>query len=202
MSAGAGSAAGQPLVGVLALQGDFREHARLLGGLGAEVREVRQAADLEGLQGLVLPGGESTTIARLLETSGLASGLMRFHRPILGTCAGMILLDRDHLGLVDVVCERNAYGRQLQSFEADLTLDGLPLRGVFIRAPRVVQTGPQVEVLARGPNGEPVLLREGRFLIASFHPELVGDPRVHRLFLEMVAESADAGASTSAMLHT
>lgn len=184
------------------MQGDFREHARLLDGLGAAVREVRQAPDLAGLHGLVLPGGESTAIARLLETSGLVEGLRRFRGPILGTCAGMILLDRDHLDLVDIACERNAYGRQLQSFEADLELDGLPLRGVFIRAPRVVESGPQVDVLARGPTGEPVLLREGRFLIASFHPELVGDPRVHRLFLEMVAESADAMAATSAMLRT
>jgi 5'-phosphate synthase pdxT subunit len=182
-------------IGVLALQGNFREHAAMLRELGADVREVRLPAQLDGLDGLVIPGGESTAIMRLIRLYGLEEGIRGFPAPIFGTCAGMILLDRAHLGLVDVDVERNAYGRQLASFEADLELDGEtePLRGVFIRAPRVSGVGPEVEVLASHA-GEPVLLRQGRFLVASFHPELTGDTRVHEKFIELVREEQRVGA--------
>jgi 5'-phosphate synthase pdxT subunit len=182
-------------IGVLALQGNFREHAAALERLGADVVEVRLPQELEGLDGLVLPGGESTAMARLMRLYGLEEAIRRFRAPVLGTCAGMILLDRAHLGLVDVEVARNAYGRQVASFEADLQLEGEeePLRGVFIRAPRVADVGPNVEVLAEH-DGEPVLLREGRFLVASFHPELTDDPRVHERFLELVGEEQHVGA--------
>jgi 5'-phosphate synthase pdxT subunit len=182
-------------IGVLALQGNFREHAAMLRELGADVREVRLPAQLDGLDGLVIPGGESTAIMRLIRLYGLEEAIRGFPAPIFGTCAGMILLDRAHLGLVDVDVERNAYGRQLASFEADLELDGdaEPLRGVFIRAPRVAAVGPDVEVLASHA-GEPVLLRQGRFLVASFHPELTGDTRVHEKFVELVREEQRVGA--------
>jgi pyridoxal 5'-phosphate synthase pdxT subunit len=176
-------------VGVLAVQGNFREHAAMLRRLGADVREVRLPEQLEGLDGLVVPGGESTAITRLMRLYGLEEAIRRFDGAVLGTCAGMILLDRSHLGLVDVDVERNAYGRQLASFEADLELAGdeRPVRGVFIRAPRVADAGPGVEVLAEH-DGAPVLLREGRFLVASFHPELTDDTRVHERFLELIRE--------------
>jgi 5'-phosphate synthase pdxT subunit len=176
-------------IGVLAVQGNFREHAAVLRALGAEVREVRLPEQLEGLDGLVIPGGESTAIMRLIRLYGLEEAIRTFPAPMLGTCAGMILLDRDHLGLVDIAVERNGYGRQVASFEADLELEGEtePLRGVFIRAPRVVETAPGVEVLAEH-DGSPVLLRQGRFLVASFHPELTDDTRVHERFLELVGE--------------
>ncbi|HET9507627.1 MAG TPA: pyridoxal 5'-phosphate synthase glutaminase subunit PdxT [Gaiellaceae bacterium] len=176
-------------IGVLALQGNFREHAAALERLGADVVEVRLPQELEGLDGLVLPGGESTAMTRLMRLYGLEEAIRRFRGPVLGTCAGMILLDRAHLGLVDVEVARNAYGRQVASFEADLQLedDEEPLRGVFIRAPRVADVGPNVEVLAEH-EGEPVLLRDGRFLVAAFHPELTDDPRVHERFLELVGE--------------
>ena len=182
-------------IGVLAVQGNFREHAAMLRELGAEVVEVRLPEHLEGLDGLVIPGGESTAITRLMRLYGLEQAIREFAAPVLGTCAGMILLDRDHLGLVDVEVERNGYGRQVASFEADLALegDGEPLRGVFIRAPRVTAAGPGVEVLASHA-GDPVLLREGRFLVASFHPELTGDTRVHERFLELVREEMHVGA--------
>jgi 5'-phosphate synthase pdxT subunit len=182
-------------IGVLAVQGAFREHAAMLRRLGAEVREVRLPEHLEGLDGLVIPGGESTAITRLMRLYGLEEALRRFAGPVLGTCAGLIVLDRAHLGLVDIEVERNGYGRQVASFEADLVLAGEdePLRGVFIRAPRVLAYGPDVEVLAEH-DGEPVLLRQGRFLVASFHPELTGDTRVHERFLEMVREEANVGA--------
>ena len=182
-------------IGVLAVQGAFREHAVALRRLGAEPVEVRLPEQLETLDGLVVPGGESTAIMRLIRLYGLEEAIRRFERPVLGTCAGMILLDREHLGLVDLAVERNAYGRQVQSFEADLRLagDDEPLRGVFIRAPRVREAGPDVEVLAEH-DGVPVLLRQGRFLVASFHPELTDDPRVHELFLDMVREEQRVGA--------
>ena len=182
-------------VGVLAVQGNFREHAAMLRALGAEVVEVRLPEQLEGLDGLVIPGGESTAIMRLIRLYGLEEAIRAFDAPVFGTCAGMILLDRTHLGLVDVDVERNGYGRQLASFEADLDLaDGEePLRGVFIRAPRVTATGPAVEVLA-SHDGVPVLLREGRFLIASFHPELTADTRVHERFLELIREESGVRA--------
>jgi len=182
-------------VGVLAVQGNFREHAATLRRLGADVVEVRLPEQLEGLDGLVIPGGESTAIARLMRLYGLEDALRAFAGPVFGTCAGMILLDRAHLGLVDLEVERNAYGRQLASFEADLDLgDGEePLRGVFIRAPRVGDWGDGVQVLARH-DGVPVLLRDGRFLVASFHPELTDDTRVHERFLDLVREEQSVRA--------
>jgi 5'-phosphate synthase pdxT subunit len=176
-------------IGVLALQGAFREHARSLRKLGAEVVEVRKPEDLEGLDGLVVPGGESTTILQLAETFGLATAIREFDGALLGTCAGMIVLDREHLGLADLEVERNAFGRQVRSFEADVDLAGdeLPLRGVFIRAPRVAELGEDVKVLGE-LDGEPVLVRDGRLLLASFHPELTEDLRVHEMFLELARE--------------
>jgi 5'-phosphate synthase pdxT subunit len=176
-------------IGVLAVQGNFREHAAMLRRLGAEVVEVRVPAQLEGLDGLVVPGGESTAISRLIRWYDLEEPISTFEGPLLGTCAGMILFDRDHMGLIDLSVERNAYGRQVASFEADVELEGedTPLRGVFIRAPRVGEIGPGVEVLGR-LHGDPVLVREGRVLAASFHPELTDDTRVHTRFVEMVRE--------------
>jgi len=181
-------------IGVLALQGNFREHAAMLLRLGAEPLEVRKPEQLEGLDGLVVPGGESTTFMRLMRLYGLEVAIRRFEQPVLGTCAGLIVLDRDHLGLVDLEVARNAYGPQVHSFEADLDLAGAaqPLRGVFIRAPRVTGTGNDVEVLAE-LDGEPVLLRQGRFLVATFHPELTDDTRVHELFLDSVREASLVG---------
>jgi len=182
-------------IGVLALQGNFREHAAMLRRLGAEAVEVRKPDQLRGLDGLVVPGGESTTFLRLMRLYGLDAAIRSFEQPVFGTCAGMIVLDRDHLGLVDVVVDRNAYGRQVASFEADLDLagEGTPLRGVFIRAPRVRDVGEDVEVLAEH-EGEPVLVRQGRFLVASFHPELTEDTRVHELFLDAVKEAMSVRA--------
>ncbi|HEY5661728.1 MAG TPA: pyridoxal 5'-phosphate synthase glutaminase subunit PdxT [Gaiellaceae bacterium] len=182
-------------VGVLAVQGNFREHAAMLRRLGADVVEVRKPDQLDGLDGLVVPGGESTTFMRLMRIYGLDEALRAFAAPVFGTCAGMIVLDRQHLGLVDLEVDRNAYGRQVASFEADLRLagDDEPLRGVFIRAPRVRDYGGDVEVLAEH-DGEPVLLREGRFLVASFHPELTEDARVHELFLDQVREATSVRA--------
>ena len=179
-----------PRIGVLALQGNFREHAAMLRRLGAEVVEVRLPEQLGGLDGLVVPGGESTTFMRLMRLYGLDEALRSFAGPVFGTCAGMIVLDRNHLDLVDLEVERNAYGRQVSSFEADLRVagDDAPLRGVFIRAPRVLDAGPEVEVLAEH-HGDPVLARQGRFLVASFHPELTDDTRVHERFLELVKEA-------------
>jgi 5'-phosphate synthase pdxT subunit len=186
---------GGPHIGVLAVQGNVREHVAMLRRLGAEAVEVRKPAELEGLDGLVIPGGESTTFMRLMRLYGLDEAVLRFQAPVLGTCAGMIVLDRAHLGLIDVEVERNAYGRQVASFEADLALAGgdEPLRGVFIRAPRVTEAGPEVEVLAE-LDGEPVLLRQGRFIVASFHPELTDDARVHELFLDLVREESHVRA--------
>jgi pyridoxal 5'-phosphate synthase pdxT subunit len=187
-------------VGVLALQGDFREHVELLRYLGAEAFEVRGPAELERAQALVLPGGESTTVSLLLESSGLLGPLqerLAAGLPALGTCAGMILLATEildgrpgqhHFGVVDISVRRNAFGRQRDSFEADLDIDGLdqPLHAVFVRAPLVERAGPGVEVLASvSINGEekPVVCRQGRVLVTSFHPELASDPRLHELFL-------------------
>ncbi len=183
-------------VGVLALQGNVREHVAVLQRLGAEAVEVRKPEQLDGLDGLVIPGGESTTFMRLMRLYGLDEAVQRFTGPILGTCAGMIVLGRDHLDLVDIDVERNAYGRQVHSFEADLELEGdpEPLHGVFIRAPRVDEAGPDLEVLAT-LDGDPVLLRDGRFLVAAFHPELTEDSRVHERFLEMVRESSETPGS-------
>jgi 5'-phosphate synthase pdxT subunit len=185
-------------VGVLALQGDFAAHARVLRALGAEVREVRTPADLEGLDGLVMPGGESTTMTLGIEREGLADPLRAFHaagKPIFGTCAGLIMLDREHLGLMDIAAERNAFGRQLHSFEEDLSFPGIeggPVRAVFIRAPWVASHGAEVEVLA-SVDGHPVAVRQGRLLAISFHPELGDDDRLHRAFLEQVRAARNGG---------
>jgi pyridoxal 5'-phosphate synthase pdxT subunit len=182
-------------IGVLAMQGNFREHAAMLRRLGAEPVEVRKPEQLQGLDALVIPGGESTTFMRLMRLYGLDEAVRAFEGPMLGTCAGMIVLDRRHLGAVDIEVDRNAYGRQVASFEADLALagDAEPLRGVFIRAPRVREVGPAVEVLAE-LDGEPVLLREGRVIVASFHPELTDDTRVHERFLDLVREESHVRA--------
>ncbi len=180
----------EPLrIGILAVQGNFREHAQMLRRLGADPVEVRKPAQLDGLDGLVIPGGESTTFMRLMRLYGLDEGVRGFERPIFGTCAGMIVLDRDHLGLVDMAVRRNAFGRQVASFETDLAVAGeeAPMRAVFIRAPWVEDVGPAVEVLAE-VDGRPVLAREGRFLVAAFHPELTDDTRLHQRFLDLVKE--------------
>ena len=186
------------LVGVLALQGDFEAHARMLRELGAEVREVRTPAGLEGLDGLVMPGGESTTMTLSVAREGLAEplrALVRSGAPTLGTCAGMIMLDCDHLGLLDLRTRRNAFGRQVASFETDLALGALsngggPLRAVFIRAPWVEQHGAGVEVLAE-LEGHPVAVREGDVLAVAFHPELSGDGRLHAWLVERIRQRAD-----------
>jgi 5'-phosphate synthase pdxT subunit len=185
----------RPKIGVLALQGAFREHVRVLREAGADAVEVRLPEHLDGLDGLVIPGGESTTMAKLASLYGLDEAIRAFGRPVFGTCAGMILLDRRHLALADLEVERNAYGRQVASFESDLDLEGeeRPFRGVFIRAPRVRDAGAGVEVLAE-LDGEPVLLRDGNVLVAAFHPELTDDPRVHERFLELVTEAMSVRA--------
>jgi 5'-phosphate synthase pdxT subunit len=183
-------------IGVLALQGGFEAHARTLRRLGAEVSEVRTPADLAGLDGLVIPGGESTTIDKGIEAAGLEPSLRAHHeagRPILGTCAGLIVCDADHLGFLDASARRNAFGRQLQSFEADLEVEGIgdePLRAVFIRAPWVETLGPGVEVLA-SYDGHPVAVREGTVLASAFHPELTDDPRFHAIFMAMTTSSKE-----------
>ena len=185
------------IVGVLALQGDFEAHSRVLRSLGAEPREVRVPADLLGLDGLIIPGGESTVMTLGVEREGLADplrDLVERGTPVLGTCAGMIMLDRDHLDVMDIRCERNAFGRQVRSFEVDLELDGMgggPVRAVFIRAPWVVEHGDAVEVLG-AVDGHPIAVRQDRLLAISFHPELTGDDRVHRAFLTMVRSATAA----------
>jgi 5'-phosphate synthase pdxT subunit len=182
-------------IGVLAVQGNFREHVAMLRRLGADALEVRKPEQLRGLDGLVIPGGESTTFMRLMRLYGLDGAVREFAGPVFGTCAGMIVLDRNHLGLVDLEVERNAWGRQVHSFEADLELEGqdATLRGVFIRAPWIEDAGPEVEVLA-AHDGHPVLARQGRFLVAAFHPELTDDTRVHELFLELVETESNVRA--------
>ena len=182
----------EPLrIGVLALQGNFREHAAMLRGLGAEAVEVRKPEQLEGLDGLVIPGGESTAFMRLMRLYGLDEAIRKFERPIFGTCAGMIVLDEEHLRLAHFRVRRNAFGRQVASFETDLAVDESvePLRAVFIRAPWIEEVGPEMEVLAE-VDGRPVLAREGRILVAAFHPELTDDTRVHELFLNQVREAS------------
>jgi 5'-phosphate synthase pdxT subunit len=192
--------AGAPLIGVLALQGDFAAHGRMLCGLGARVREVRVPGDLKGLEGLVIPGGESTTMTLGIEREGLREPLRELVSsgvPVLGSCAGLIMLDRDHLGLMDIRAERNAFGRQLKSFEADIELRGIdgaaeaeggeplargPLRAVFIRAPWIAEHGPSVEILAE-VDGHPVAARQGNMLAVAFHTELGEDDRLHRMLL-------------------
>jgi 5'-phosphate synthase pdxT subunit len=185
-----------PLIGVLALQGGFAAHACMLSGLDAQVREVRVPADLEGLDGLVIPGGESTTMTLGIAREGLAQPLRELAQggtPVLGTCAGLIMLDREHLGLMDMRAQRNAFGRQIRSFEADLELrgegivPGPPLRGVFIRAPWIAEHGPDVEILAE-LDGHAVAARQGDLLAVAFHAELTDDDRVHRLLLDAIAQ--------------
>jgi pyridoxal 5'-phosphate synthase pdxT subunit len=175
-------------VGVLALQGDFEAHAKLLHTLGVYAREVRVPEELEGLDGLIIPGGESTVMTLGIEREGLAEPLRALAAagtPVFGTCAGMIMLDRDHLGVLDIVARRNAFGRQLHSFEADLEFDGVaggPVHAVFIRAPWVAESGSEVEVLA-AVDGHPVAVRQGNVAAVAFHPELSGEPRLHALLL-------------------
>jgi 5'-phosphate synthase pdxT subunit len=182
------------LMGVLAIQGGFEAHLAMLRGLGAKVREVRVPVDLAGLDGLVIPGGESTTISKGIASAGLEEPI-RAHREaggtVFGTCAGMIACDDAHLGLIDATAARNAFGRQLQSFEADLSVDGIgdePLRAVFIRAPWVERHGPGVEVLA-SYEGHPVAIREEGVLCCAFHPELTEDPRLHAYFMAMTTSA-------------
>jgi 5'-phosphate synthase pdxT subunit len=180
------------VIGVLALQGDFEAHSKMLQGLGADVREVRVPTDLDELDGLVMPGGESTTMTLGIKREGLAEPLKRFvatGKPVFGTCAGMIMLDREHLGCMDTLCARNAFGRQIRSFEEDLEIpgiDGPPVRAVFIRAPWLAEYGPGVEILAE-VDGHPVAARQDNMLVISFHPEIAGENRVHELFLRDLA---------------
>ena len=189
----------RPRIGILALQGDVREHANALREVGAEPIEVRLPRDLAGLDGLILPGGVSTTMRTLIDLYGLREPIQALARggaALYGTCAGMILLanriadgDEPVLQLLDITVQRNAYGRQLDSFEADLEVPSLgdePLHGVFIRAPVVSEVGPDVEVLARDPDGRPIAVRQGRVMATAFHPELTGDRRLHRLLLELI----------------
>jgi 5'-phosphate synthase pdxT subunit len=187
-------------VGVLAVQGNFREHMRMLRRLGVRASEVRKPHQLDGLDGLVIPGGESTAIGKLVRAYELEPVIRAFEGAVFGTCAGMILLARDAvdgvpgqplLGLIDIVVRRNAYGRQVHSFEADIELAGeeKPLRAVFIRAPWIERAGKEVEVLAEH-DGRAVLARQGRILVAAFHPELTDDTRVHELFCQVVREAA------------
>lgn len=191
------------VVGVLALQGDFEAHARTLRQLGAQPCEVRTAADMEGLDALVIPGGESTTIGKGIDSAGLEPALRAHHqagRPILGTCAGMIVCDAEHLGFIDATARRNAFGRQLQSFEADLEVEGVgdeSLRAVFIRAPWVDSWGPEVEVLA-SHEGRPVAIRDGNVLACAFHPELTDDPRFHAIFMAMTTAARERAREEAA----
>lgn len=204
-----GPAGSSPLIGVLDLQGDVREHVAALDELGARSRLVKRPEDLDGLDGLILPGGESTTLSMLLESTGLfdaiAARVGAGDLPVFGTCAGLILVAREVLdgrpdqrvfGVLDAVVRRNGYGRQRQSFEADVALgsgEGPALPTVFIRAPFVISVGGDVEVLAE-LDGVPVLVRQGAVLACSFHPELTTDRRVHRLFVEMCGQPAAAGS--------
>jgi pyridoxal 5'-phosphate synthase pdxT subunit len=182
-------------IGVLSIQGDFEAHRRVLESLGATAREVRTPEQGEGLDGLVIPGGESTTISMGMARDGLDLAVQEHAeagRPILGSCAGMIVCDREHLGFADYRCRRNAFGRQLQSFEQDLRIDGLgeePLRAVFIRAPWVEEHGPGVDVLAE-VRGHPVAVREGAVLAVAFHAELTDDSRLHALFMAMCTSAS------------
>jgi 5'-phosphate synthase pdxT subunit len=177
-----------PFVGVLALQGGFEAHAKSLARLDVKVREVRTPDDLEGIEALVIPGGESTTIGLGVEREGLGQPLVDFirsGRPVLGTCAGMIMLDRNHLGVLDIEVRRNAFGRQLASFETELSFEGAPLDAVFIRAPWVEEVGEGIEVLAE-VDGHPVAVRQGNILAVAFHPELGSDLTLHQWLVDRV----------------
>ena len=194
-SAAAARGGASATIGVLALQGGFAAHERMLRSLGAAVREVRVPGDLDGLDGLVIPGGESTTITLGIEREGLAEplrALVAAGTPVLGTCAGLIMLDRDHLGVMDIEARRNAFGRQVRSFEEELQLaglDGPPLRAVFIRAPWIASHGDGVQILA-SLDGHPVAARQDNLLAVAFHPELGRDTRLHEQFLAACAVSA------------
>jgi 5'-phosphate synthase pdxT subunit len=194
-------------IGVLALQGDFAEHEAILKRLGAAVREVRLPADLDGLDGLIIPGGESTTITRLMAMYGLLEPLRAFasRKPMWGTCAGMIVmakeatdLDREGLEVMDISVERNAFGRQVDSFETDLNfavLDGAPVHAIFIRAPLILSTGPAVQVLAQLQDGRVVAAKEGHLMVTSFHPELTNDLRLHEYFVSLAERTKSKGAT-------
>jgi 5'-phosphate synthase pdxT subunit len=192
-----------PVIGVLALQGGFAAHERMLDGLGARTREVRVPSDLDGIDGLVVPGGESTTMTLGIEREGLAEPLRDLAAcgvPILGSCAGLIMLDRDHLGVMDIRAERNSFGRQVRSFEADIAVEGMrggPMRGIFIRAPWIAEHGPEVAILGE-VDGHAVAARQGNMLAVSFHAELGADDRLHRLFLQLVQDRRAAGAPAPA----
>jgi len=192
---------------VLAIQGGFEAHAHALAELGCEPSEVRRPHELDPLDALVLPGGESTTISKGLDAYGLVDSLRRFAgsgRPLFGTCAGLIVLDRNHLGLIDLEARRNAFGRQVRSFEADIAVRGLgdePLRAVFIRAPWIERWGGGVEVLAE-IDGHPVVARERNLLVAAFHPELTDDLRLHALFLSLKARGRVADGDTEALTRS
>jgi pyridoxal 5'-phosphate synthase pdxT subunit len=208
-------------LGVLALQGDVREHVAAFDALGRSTRLVRRPDELDGLEGLVLPGGESTTLSLLLRSSGLWEPLAELvgqGLPVFGTCAGMILLastvldgrsDQGHFGMIDLTVRRNGFGRQEASFECELEVDGVegpPVPAIFIRAPVVVDAGPSVRVLAtlpgeHGTGGRPVLCREGSVLVSSFHPELTGDRRLHSLFLAMVDGVDRAGGERATVIE-
>jgi 5'-phosphate synthase pdxT subunit len=201
-------------IGVLALQGAFREHLDTLAAIGVEGVPVRLPEDIEGLSGLIIPGGESTTMRKLIDRWGLRAPLMRFLEngaPALGTCAGMIVLSRQIAGdeepvlpMLDVEVERNAFGRQLDSFEADLSVPVLgdrPVHGIFIRAPVIERTGPDVDVLARLDDGRVVAVRERNVLATAFHPELAGETRFHRLLTTMAAEHDQPGEGSGRRPH-
>lgn len=201
-------------IGVLALQGAFVEHIQTLRAMGVDAVEVRLPADLEGVSGLILPGGESTTMRRLIDRWGLRGPIMALAAsgaPIFGTCAGMIVMAREIIGaeepilpLLDVTVERNAFGRQLDSFEADLSVPILgdqPVHAVFIRAPVIERTGPDVDVLATVDGGRVVAVRERNIIATAFHPELAGEQRFHRLVLTMAAEHDDPGEGSGRRHH-
>lgn len=186
-------------IGVLALQGDFEEHCVCLKRLGVEAFEIRLPSQLQELDGLIIPGGESTTIGKLATDFDLVDPIRNFARssPVWGTCGGLVFMARDvgtdqpTLGLIDMVVERNAFGRQVESFEEDLQITGLPggsFRGIFIRAPRVKQVGSGVRIICKLKDGSIVAVRQGRFLATSFHPELTDDDRVHHYFLDIVSQ--------------
>lgn len=193
-------------IGVLALQGDFQEHCKVLEALGVECVEVRLPAQLEGLDGLIIPGGESTTIGKLAVTFGLVEPirLLAKSRPVWGTCGGLVFMARDVgmdqpiLGLADMVVQRNAFGRQVDSFEEDLQIQGVPggpFHGVFIRAPVIKEVGPEVETMCRLSDGRIVAARQGWLMVTAFHPELAGDDRVHKYFVDIVAQIAKESTS-------
>ena len=201
-------------IGVLALQGAFREHLRILAAIGVEGAPVRLPRDLEGVAGLILPGGESTTMRQLIERWGLREPILELASsgaPLFGTCAGMIVLAREIAGgeppilpLLDVTVERNAFGRQLDSFEADLAVPVLgdqPVHGVFIRAPVIERTGPDVDILARLDDGRIVAVRERNVIATAFHPELAGETRFHRLVAAMASEHEDPGEGAGRRHH-